>query len=264
MLTTWSTEHAVDFIKRHKDGPFLLYVPHSMPHVPLFASNEFAGKSLRGTYGDVIEEIDSSVGKILSALKQEGLDEKTLVVFTSDNGPWISFKEIGGSAGLLRMGKGSTWEGGVREPAIVRWPSKIKPGTVNPQMASTLDLFPTMVSLAGGNLPDRRLDGFDLKETLLHNEPSPRDTMFFYRTDKLWAVRKGKYKAHFMTQSGYGGDKRVDHDPPLLFDLEVDPSEKYNVANQYPEKIEEIRTLVDDHQSKLNPMPSQLTQKLKK
>ncbi len=160
-LTTWYTERAVGFIERNKDHPFFLYVPHAMPHVPLFVSEKFRGKSKRGLFGDVIQEIDWSVGQILAALKQQRLDENTLVIFTSDNGPWLSYGDHAGSAGRLREGKGTTFEGGVRVPFIARWPGKIPAASVCREPAMTIDLLPTLAKAAGAELPPHPIDGLD-------------------------------------------------------------------------------------------------------
>ncbi len=257
-LTKRYTEEVVQFIRRHKTGPFFVYLAHSMPHVPLFASDRFQQRSLRGLYGDVVEEIDWSVGRILQTLRELGIERHTLVLFCSDNGPWLIFDQLGGSAGLLRDGKGSTWEGGMREPTIFWWPGTIRPGVVH-QLGSTLDVLPTFAKLAGAELPeDRILDGFDISPALLGTGPSPRKAMFFYRGRELYAVRKGMFKAHFITQPAYGRGKKQTHDPPLLFHLGEDPSEKFNVADKYPEVIAEIRQLVREHQSQMEMPPSQL------
>src|SRR3954470_10124215 len=160
-------DEATRFIREHKDKPFFLYFAHNMPHVPLFASPDFEGKSRRGLYGDTVEEIDHSVGVVLDALRDAKLAEKTLVIFTSDNGPWLMYNQQGGSAGLLREGKGSTWEGGMREPAIAWWPSKIPAGSVTKELASTMDLFTTAAKLASADVPtDRIIDGVDLRPLL--------------------------------------------------------------------------------------------------
>ena len=258
-LTRRYTEEAVAFISAHKDRPFFLYLPYTMPHVPLFASEAFAGKSPRGLFGDVVEEIDWSVGQILDALRREKLDKNTLVVFSSDNGPWLVFNEHGGSAGLLRDGKGSTWEGGMRVPGIFWWPGRIRAGTVTQEMASTLDVFPTAIRLAGGEIPtDRQIDGVDLAPLLFENQPSPRQTMFFYRGTELFAVRQGAFKAHYRTQPGYGAGKMETHDPPLLFHLGRDPGEKFNVAQQSVEAISSIRKALDEHQATVRPAENQL------
>lgn len=226
--------------------------------IPLFRSEEFKDISEAGIYGDVIEEIDWSVGQILECLKSEGLSENTLVVFTSDNGPWLTFKTHGGSAGLLRGGKGSTFEGGMREPTIFSWPGKIKPGVVM-EMATTMDLFPTFLSLANIKLPDNRIyDGFDISPVMFGNGPNPRNVVLFYRDTEIFAIRKGAYKAHFITQPGYGSSERIIHDPPLLYNLEVDPSEKFNIASEHPNIIAEINLILEEHLSTLVPVENQL------
>jgi len=251
-ITKRYTEEALSFIEENKKGPFFLYLAHTMPHVPLFASEEFHGKSERGRYGDVVEEIDAGVGEILSFLKEEGLAENTVVVFTSDNGPWRSYKTSGGSAGLLRGGKGTTWEGGMREPCIFWSPSKIQPAVIT-DIGSTIDFFTTFSNMAGIAMPeDRIIDGVDITNTLFHEKPSLRESMFFYRGPELYAVRLGKYKAHFITDGAYGmyGEKEI-HNTPLLFDINKDPSEEHNIADKYPEILKDIRELVRQHQLEL-------------
>ena len=226
-ITKRYTEEAINFIKENKDHPWFIYLAHSMVHIPLFASDDFRGKSLRGLYGDTIEEIDAGIGLILKTLQNLDLDKNTMVVFTSDNGPWLVFREHGGSAGLLREGKGSTWEGGMREPAIFYWPGKIKPGPVA-DIGSTLDLFATIAAITGAKIPtDRIMDSYDLTPTLFKGKTSPRDEMFYYRGQQLYAIRKGDFKAHFVTMNAYQADnKREEHDPPLVYNLQHDPSEK--------------------------------------
>jgi arylsulfatase A len=258
-LTRRYTEEAIAFITAHKDRPFFLYLAYTMPHVPLFASESFVGKSPRGLYGDVVEEIDDSAGQLLDALRREGIDKNTLVVFSSDNGPWLVFNEHGGSAGLLRDGKGSTWEGGMRVPGIFWWPGKIRGGAVTQELASTLDVFTTAVTLAGGKIPDdRQIDGMDLTPVLIGRGLSPRQSMFFYRGTELFAARQGIFKAHFRTQPGYGPGELESHDPPLLFHLGHDPGEKFNLAQQHPQVIAAIRKAVADHQAALRPAENQL------
>jgi len=257
-LTKRYTKEALRFIEKNKDRPFFLYLAHTMPHVPLFRSEPFVGRSLRGVYGDVVEEIDNSVGRILDTLRRLDLAGRTLVVFTSDNGPWLICRERGGSAGLLRGGKGSTWEGGMREPAIFWWPGVIKPGTVR-QMGSTMDLFTTCVKLCGAKLPkDRTIDGLDLSGVLLGTGPSPRDTMFYYRGTQLCAVRHGPYKMFFFTQPNYRNRRGIKHDPPLLYHLDHDPSERHNVAKKHPEVIDNLRKIAERHKKGIKPVPSQL------
>jgi arylsulfatase A-like enzyme len=263
-ITKRYTEESVKFIKKNKNKPFFLYLANSLPHVPLFVSQNFRGKSLRGLYGDVIEEIDFGVGQVLDTLRSEGLAENTFVVFTSDNGPWLTFNEHGGSAGLLREGKGCTFEGGMREPCITWWPGKIKPGVVN-DMGATMDVYTTVLTLAGAEVPsDRIVDGLDLSPVLFGTGPSPRNTMFYYRGAKIYAVRKGQYKAHFLTKSAYGRNKEESHDPPLLYHLGHDPSEKHDVAKDHPEVIRDIQKEVALHLANLTPGEDQLAKRIAK
>ncbi|GAB4147794.1 MAG: sulfatase [Planctomycetaceae bacterium] len=264
-ITKRYTEEAVRFIQRNKSKPFFLYLPHNLPHVPLFRSRQFVGKSARGLYGDVIEEIDWSVGQILDTLKSLSLEKNTLVWFTSDNGPWLIFDTHGGSAGLLRGGKGSTWEGGMREPTLAWWPGTISAGTISQELGSTMDIYTTALKLAGVELPnDRIIDGVDLRSVLKGTGHSPRKTVFYYRGTQIMAVRKGPFKAHFATRPGYGAPRAVKHDPPLLFHLEHDPSEKYNIAKDHPEVIQEIQQEVKAHLAKRKTPPSQLEIPLRK
>ncbi|MBN2579071.1 MAG: sulfatase [Pirellulales bacterium] len=260
LLTKRYTAEALDFIRRHKDRPFFLYLAHTMPHVPLFRSEKFAGHSRRGLYGDVVEELDDGAGQILDLLRELHLDRKTLVVFSSDNGPWMIFHEKGGSAGLLCGEKGGTFEGGMREPALFWWPGTIKPGVVR-GMGSTMDLFTTCIKLCGAKLPaDRQIDGVDLSPALFGTGDSPRDTMFYYRGKKLYAVRHGRYKAHFFTRQAYGKKAltEYEHHPPLLFDLGADPAEKFNVAAQHPDVLAKIETIAAEHKRGVIPVENQL------
>lgn len=258
-LTARYTAQAVSFIRQHRGDPFFLYLAHNFPHTPLFASPEFKGKSRRGLYGDVVEELDAGVGQVLTTLTELGIDKNTLVLFTSDNGPWLIKKQDGGSAGLLRGGKGSTWEGGMREPTIAWWPGTIAPGRTSNDLASTMDLFATAHRLLGLPLPtERTLDSHDLGPLLLGQGSGSRNAFFYYRGTRLMAARVGPWKAHFMTQDGYGQPSPEIHDPPLLFNLEVDPSEQYDVAGKHTEVIAEIRQAVAQHLAELKPAPSQL------
>ncbi len=257
-ITRRYTDEAVRFIEQNRSRPFFLYLAHTMPHMPLFRSKQFEGRSRRGVYGDVVEELDWSVGKVLEMLRRLKLDGKTLVVFSSDNGPWINWNEQGGSAGLLRGGKAATFEGGMREPTIFWWPGVIKSGVVM-DMGSTLDLLPTITRLAGASAPaDRILDGYDLRDVLLAGAPSPRKVMFYYRSGKIYAVRSGSFKAHFFTKSEYGSDPEVAHDPPLLYNLDQDPSEKFDLAAKHPQIIAEIRRISEAHAKTVEPVESQL------
>jgi arylsulfatase A-like enzyme len=225
-----------------------------MPHVPLARSEAFEGRSGTGIYGDVITEIDWSVGQVLGALRAEGLAHHTLVVFTSDNGPWLLFEDHGGSAGLLRNGKGTTWEGGMRVPTIFWWPETVEPAVVD-GIGTGTDLFSTIISLAGGSLPDdRSIDGVDLSETLEHGAPSARTEMFFYRSGDLYAYRKSRYKLHLITEGAYGiGEDRTEHAEPLLFNLAVDPGEKLNIADRMPNVVQELLRDISRHRQLLTP-----------
>ncbi len=260
-LTKRYTEEAVRFIREHKDGRFFLYLAHSMPHVPLFRSRDFENKSLRGLYGDVIEEIDWSVGRVAETLRELGIAENTLVVFTSDNGPWLVYDEQGGSAGLLRDGKGTTWEGGMREPTVFWWPGTIEPAVIR-GIGSTLDILPTCAVLAGVALPDDRVfDGVDLSGTLLRGEESLRTTMFYYRGTELFAVRHGAYKAHLQTRPAYvRNEKTTRHEDPLLFNLDVDPSERHDIAAAHPEVVAEMIEIAEEHRKTVEPVESRLEQ----
>lgn len=261
-ITKRYTEESLRFISENKEAPFFLYVAHTMPHVPLFTSPEFEEKSRRGIYGDVVEELDWSIGQILDKLRETGLDKNTLVVFTSDNGPWLTFFELGGSAGSMRGGKGSTFEGGMREPTIFWWPGKIENRVVM-DMASTMDLFPTICNLAGVQIPnDRVYDSYDLSPVLLDNAKGERDVIFYYRDTEVFAVRKGPFKAHFKTQKGFGGPEATVHNPPLLYNLEVDPDEKYNIADKHPEVIEEINQILEEHKTTIKPVENQLEKRI--
>ena len=264
-ITKRYTEEAVSFIEKNKDGKFFLYLPHSLPHVPLFRSKEFEGRSLRGLYGDVVEEIDWSVGQILDTLRRLKLDENTIVWFTSDNGPWLTFNDHGGSAGLLREGKGTTWDGGMREPSLCWWPGTIPAGQVNAGLGTTMDIYVTNLALANAARPtDRVLDGYDLIDMLKGKTGSPRKEVFYYRGTRLMAMRVGPWKAHFVTQESYtGNNKAVEHDPPVLYNLEVDPSEKWDVAADHPDIIDAIKRAAERHIRTVKPVPSQLEIPLK-
>jgi arylsulfatase A len=261
-LTKRYTEEAIKFISANKNRPFFLYLAHSMPHMPLFRSTEFAGKSQRGLYGDVIEELDANVGRVLETLRQLKLERNTLVVFTSDNGPWATFEEQGGSAGPLRGAKGGTFEGGMREPTIFWQPGVIKPAVVT-EIGSTLDLLPTFCTLAGVKAPaDRVLDGYDLSGALHGKDHSPRQTMFYWRGSKLYAIRHGSFKAHLITKSEYGADPPVTHETPLLYNLDQDPAEKYDLASKHPEVVAELRRLAEAHKQGVPPVENQLDKRL--
>ena len=258
-ITKRYTEEAVRFIEKNREKPFFLYLAHSMPHVPLFTSPEFAGKSLRGLYGDVVEEIDWSVGQVLESLRRLKLAENTLVFFTSDNGPWLIFGEQGGSAGLLREGKGCTFDGGMREPTVAWWPGRIPAGRTEPGLGSTMDIFATCLSLAGVPLPTERvIDGVDMTPLLSGTGPSRRESVVFYRGQELYALRRGPYKAHFITKPAYGRGTAKQHDPPLLFHLENDPSESRDIAKAHPDIVRALIEARDAHAKGVKAPPSQL------
>lgn len=258
-ITRRYTEETVKFIDEHKEDPFFIYLAHSMPHVPLFRSPEFTGVSRRGYYGDVIEEIDWSVGQVLQKLRDTGLDENTLVVFTSDNGPWLIFGDHGGSAGPLRDGKGSTFDGGMREPTIFWWPKNIPAASVAADVGSTMDLMATFTSLAGLPLPsDRKLDSYDLTPVLKQTGESDRKSLYYYRGYELMAVRHGPWKMHLKTQTGYGQPKPEVHNPPLLYNLEEDPGESRNVTKDHPDVVKTILAEIEQHQSEMVFADSQL------
>ncbi len=196
---------------------------------------------------------------MLEALRKDKLDENTLVFFSSDNGPWLIQGRAGGSAGPLRDGKGSTWEGGMREPGIAWWPGKIKAGQICRTLACTMDLFTTSLKLAGAEIPaDRVIDGLDIRPLLFGTGDVTRDAYFYYRGTRLFAVRKGEFKAHYFTQTGYGTPKPDAHDPPLLFDLGSDPGESFDVAKDHPDILAEIAQAVERHKATVIPVKNQL------
>ena len=255
-LTTRYTEEAIRFIDTNRARPFFLYLAHNLPHIPLARSPEFVGHSAAGIYGDVVEEIDWSTGRVLDALKAAGLDRRTLVVFTSDNGPWLPFGTHGGSAGPFRDGKGTTWEGGVRTPAIFWWPGTIRPAVVT-DIGSAMDLFTTSIKLAGGDVPgDRPIDGLDLRAILTNGAPSPRRMIFYYWNSELRAIRKGNYKAHFITSGAYGeGEPRREHNPPLLINLADDPGERHDIAASHPDVVADLVREADAHRRSVKAGP---------
>jgi len=253
-ITKRFSDKAVEFIKKNKEDNFFIYLAHNLPHIPLYASDDFLGKSKRGLYGDVIEEIDHGIGLIMEELKKNNLDKNTIIVFTSDNGPWLPFETHSGSAGLLREGKGTTWEGGQRIPGIF-WGAGIKPGVIN-DLGSTMDIFPTLLEMSNTSMVDDRImDGISIKNTLLKHEPSKRETIFYYRSREIYAIRYGEFKAHLITQGAYnypkGSDRKFILDKPLLYNLNIDPSEKYNVADKNPKILVEINKILEKHKKNL-------------
>jgi arylsulfatase A len=251
-LTTRYTDRAVGFIERNKDRPFFFYLAHNMPHVPLFVSDKFAGKSGAGLYGDVIQEIDWSVGQVLSALKKNGIDEKTLVIFTSDNGPWLSYGEHSGIAGPLREGKGTSWEGGTRVPCIMRWPGKIPAATETGEMAMTIDLLPTIAGFSGATLPQVKIDGANIETAILaspNTQSAQRLYATWYSPGNLESVTDGRWKLMLPGHCRTLGDQpkakggipakyqQAKIDTPLLFDLHSDIGETTNVAAGNPDHV---------------------------
>lgn len=252
-ITRRYTEEVVRFIHDKQDVPFFIYLPHSLPHIPLFTSEPFRGKSKRGLYGDVVEEIDWSVGQVLDTLRELKLDKKTLVVFASDNGPWLSFQTHGGSAGPLRAGKGTTFEGGQRVPTIFWWPETIKPNVVT-ELGSTLDLMATFASLTGTSPPnDRTLDSYDLSPVLLGTGTSPRREMFYWTRAELHAVRAGPWKLHVKQREPVNYGREVVLQKPELYHLEQDISEVYNVAEQHPDVVQRLLAMIQTHQADIEP-----------
>ena len=256
-LTTWYTERAVQFIERNKEKPFFLYVPHNMPHVPLYVSSKFNGASGRGLYADVVQEIDWSVGEILAALKRNGLDDNTLVVFTSDNGPWLLFGSHAGDARPLREGKATTFDGGVREPCLMRWPGKIPANTVCCELTMTMDLLPTIAKLAGTNAPtDRTIDGRDIWP-LMTAQPgakTPHDAYYYYWAQALEAVRSGPWKLHFphdyahlavASGGGWPGKYTRPKIGTALYNLEKDIGEQHDVSARHPEVVARLQALAE-------------------
>jgi arylsulfatase len=264
-LTTQITERSVDFINRNKDNPFFLYVPHPQPHVPLFVSDNFKGKSKRGLYGDVIMEIDWSVGQIIETLKYNGLEENTIVIFTSDNGPWLSYGNHAGSPYPLREGKGTAWEGGQREPFIMKYPAELKGGTVLDMPIMAIDILPTVAEITEAELPLKTIDGKSVWKVLTgESNESPQEAYFFYyRVNELFGVRYGKWKLYFphryRTMNGQelgkdglpGNYKMIDLEEIELYNLENDISETKNVAEEHPEVIEKIKLLANNMRTRL-------------
>ncbi|MBL8848671.1 MAG: sulfatase [Planctomycetaceae bacterium] len=262
-LTTDYTRRAVRFIEQNGSRPFFLYLAHSMPHVPLHVSPERAGAGGHGLYSDVIADIDWSVGEVLAAVARSGVDSHTLVIFATDNGPWLSYGNHAGSAGPLREGKGTTWEGGVRVPCIMRWPGRIPAGTVCNEPAATIDILPTIAGLIGAKLPALPVDGRDIWSLMSSAEAakSPHDALYFYWGNELQAIRSGQWKLHFpheyRTLAGLGGR---DGQPTLysqqktglaLFDLEADIGETTDVQAAHPDVVRRLMSLADAARAEL-------------
>lgn len=259
-LTERYTEEAVAFIKANQERPFFLYLPHNMPHTPLYVSPRFAGQSAGGLYGDVIECIDWGVGRILDTLKELGLDRDTLVVFTSDNGPWLVKGEDGGFASPLRAGKGTTYEGGMRVPCIMRWPGRIPAGTTCSEVATTMDMMPTLTRLAGGSLPgDRVIDGKDIAPLMfgMPDAQSPHEAFYYYFGRQLHAVRSGDWKLKLETpfrgEDIYRAAFRRDdvRMPPALYNLRTDIGEQKNLLDAHKDIVERLMTYVEKARAEL-------------
>ncbi|MCP4194449.1 MAG: sulfatase [Planctomycetaceae bacterium] len=264
-LTTAYTERAVSFINRNHDKPFFLYLPHSMVHVPLYVSEKFKGKSERGLFGDVVMEVDWSVGQIIAALKKHQIDDNTIVIFTSDNGPWLSYGDHAGSSGPLREGKGTMFEGGSRVPTIVQWPNRIPAGTTCDELASTIDILPTVANLIGADLPAHPIDGQDISDLLFakENAQSPHESfLMYYAGGQLQAVRDRRWKLHFphrfRTMAGRPGGKEGIPAPYsqteiglTLFDLKTDIAEKLDVSEQHPEIVQRLQGMADAARTEL-------------
>jgi uncharacterized sulfatase len=244
-LTQRYTKEAISFIENNRDNPFLLYLPHTFPHIPLHASPKFKGRSRGGLYGDTVEEIDWSTGEILSTLERLGLSDNTFVFFTSDNGPWYQ-----GDTGGHRGRKNEAFEGGMRVPGIARWPGVLPAGEVSDQPAMNIDLFATALALAGAPLPsDRTIDGKGLMP-MLKGADSPHNALFFYWLDQLWAVRSGPWKYHrphrFWASSFFFVKKG-----PMLFNVEDDPRESYNLIDLYPDMAREMEGIMREWEGNL-------------
>ena len=264
-LTTRYTEHAVDFITRRSEGPFFLYLAHSMPHVPLFVSDKFKGKSEQGLYGDVMMEIDWSVGEIFKALRELGLEDNTLVILTSDNGPWTNYGNHAGSAGGLREAKATTFDGGNRVPCIMYWKGKTLPGTTCNKLASNIDLLPTFAEITQAPLPPRKIDGVSILPLIEgKKDANPRESfVYYYRKNDLEAVTDGMFKLVFphkyVTYGAYepGNDGQpgkltnLEIMKPEMYDLRRDPGERYNVITQYPEEAAKLMKIADQKRHEL-------------
>lgn len=262
-ITRRYTEKAVSFIKENKENPFFLYLAHNLPHIPLFAHPDFINSSKQGLYGDVIQEIDWSVGQVLETIKALGLEKNTIVLFCSDNGPWLSFRTHGGSAGPLRAGKGTNFEGGQRVPTIFWGPGYVKPGVVQ-EMGSTLDILPTFAALAGIEAPnDRKMDGYDLSEVLQEKSISPRKSFYYWNRGELHAVRSGPWKLHLIQREPVNYGKIAPMDHPELYHLEADISEKYELSASFPEMVAQLKEMAETHQADMkDALPDNLAKRI--
>ena len=249
------TKRSVDFIKKNKDKSFFLYLAHTAPHTPLVSGTTQKGRSIRGAYGDVVEELDQSVGTILQVLKDLKIADNTFVIFTSDNGPWGWANVDGGSSGLLKGNKGSVYEGGYRVPAIAWMPGTIKKGTVSTALASTIDLYPTLIAMTGNEISSQEeLDGLNIKNTFFNNEPV-RHEVHYYRQDTLIGIRHKEWKMYIKDPNPWNDDL-TEKDIPVLYNIEHDPSEKYNVTSKHSDVVDRIITLSEKHIRRVTKIPS--------
>lgn len=252
-ITERYTQEAITFIEAHQNEPFFVYLPHSMPHVPLFVSEKFAHKSDAGLYGDVIEAVDWSVGEIMKTLERLNIDDNTLVIFTSDNGPWFE-----GSPGRYRNRKGSAWDGGMRVPLLAWWPGKIRGGTTSDAIAMNIDLFPTIINQAKGKIPtDREIDGKDIWPLLQGSEVSPHDYLYFFYKNDVAAVRTQRWKLVHSTmyRNWYAKVGMLPYyKPGLLFDMENHPEELYSMSREHPDVVERLSGLIKQGQKTLEPL----------
>jgi len=256
-LTTRYTEYAADFIRRKKDAPFFLYLAHSMPHVPLAVSDKFRGKSHQGLYGDVIMEIDWSIGEIYKALAETGIADNTIVIYTSDNGPWLQMGNHGGCADPLRLGKGNTFDGGQRVFCIATWPGVIPAGSVCTEIASTIDFLPTFAHIAGGKLPERKIDGKDIYPLLSGEKDavSPHEAFYFYSGNTPDAIRVGEWKFHLAHpywqtvvagRDGFRGTSQKLDTPEALFNLRDDIGEEENLIDRFPQQAAKMKKMLEE------------------
>ncbi|MCC8197729.1 MAG: sulfatase [Tannerellaceae bacterium] len=255
-LTTLYTERAIAFIEANKTSPFFLYMAHSMPHVPLAVSDKFKGKSEQGLYGDVMMEIDWSVDQIMKTLQENGLDENTLVIFTSDNGPWYNFGNHAGSTGGLREAKATVFEGGIRVPCLMRWKGTIPEGSVCNQLVTAMDILPTLAALSGANLPQQPIDGIDISRLMTGEiTRSPREYfLYYFNNNDLQAVRNERFKlvlphTHntYLTpgNDGFPGEVGTAETALCLYDLRRDPGERYDIKELYPEVVDQLMRVVE-------------------
>lgn len=260
LLTKIFTDKSLKFIENHKEEPFFLYLAHAMPHVPIYVSEEFEGKSGDGLYADVIKELDWSTGEILKQLNNLGLDENTVVVFTSDNGPWLAFGPHGGNSAPLREGKLYTFEGGMRVPTIIRWPKKIAKSAIYDGLASTMDFFPTFLKMAGIDSPGIELDGEDITQVLLSEGERKGDEIIYHFGGEFQGIRKGDWKLKLPFQGNaisLWKPAVASHDT-LLINLKEDVSETTNLSDKYPEKVKELALLLKQRIQSYGELPASL------